>query len=196
MIFKVLFKGIFVFLATTSVFSFVVSPFSFNNRYTSIYQRLASSVKVSATTTQSIVELFFENWNKRDIDNAINCFVDNCEYEDSQFPKKFIGRAALKNHLTANANAFPDSTIIKIDKVSNDIENGNVAVQWHIEVNGIIFPASRGCSMYTIDKTTGLILNGIDVLEPFPKVGGIALPVLNVFSKLNKFYKIYIPQKK
>lgn len=149
------------------------------------------SFKMAATP----VEEFFESWNKRDMDRAVQFFADNCVYEDSSFSNKFYGRTEVKKHLIKNAEAFPENTIIKIDKVSSGGENGNIGVQWHIEMNGIELPSSRDCSMYTLDEN-GLIKEGIDVLEAIPKVGGIALKVSQLFKTAGKFASFYIPKSK
>lgn len=141
----------------------------------------------------SIVENFFDSWNRRDMDGAIKYFSEDCVYEDTSFANKFYGRNEVKKHLVKNAEAFPENTIIKIDKVSNDLANGNIGVQWHIEMNGIDLPSSRGCSMYSINND-GLIREGIDVLEPIPKVGGIALRVSKVLKTVGKFASFYVPK--
>lgn len=132
-----------------------------------------SRIELKATP----VEEFINSWNRRDIDAAVEYFSENCVYEDTKFAKRLYGRAEIKKHLTINAESLPVSTVIKVDKVSNDLVTRNIGLQWHLEAPGIELPkATRGVSFYTIDED-GLIISGIDVLEPLIKTGFAALRI-------------------
>ena len=121
------------------------------------------------------VEEFIASWNKRDIDSAVSYFSENCVYEDTKFAKRFYGRNEVKQHLLKNAESLPVSTVIIIDKLSNDLVTRNVGIQWHIDAPGLeLPPAVRGASMYTLNEQ-GQIISGIDVLEPIVKAGWLSL---------------------
>ena len=102
-------------------------------------------------------------------------FAENCVYEDTKFARRFYGREEVKQHLLKNAESLPVSTVIVIDKISNDLVTRNVGIQWHIDSPGLeLPPAVRGTSMYTLDEQ-GRIISGIDILEPIVKAGWISL---------------------
>ena len=112
------------------------------------------------TVTKTPVELFFDCFNKRDLNGAAAYFADNAEYEDI-IAGKFIGRQAIKEHLTANANSVPPSAKLIIDKVANDLSSRNIGVTWHVEIDGAVGPLS-GCNLYTVNKD-GLVVYGKSV---------------------------------
>ena len=131
----------------------------------------------------SQVKKYFEYWNKRQMQDAVDLFTDDCEYEDTLYSGSFVGRDALKKHLFRCADALPDSFAFVVDEIS---EGGNnvVGLKWHVESNGKPLPFTRGCSVYTIDQKSGLIKSGFDVPEPTIKSGSFSLAILNVVGKL------------
>lgn len=119
-----------------------------------------------------IIEEYFEAWNCRDMESALDCFTDDCVYqtEDPVFVDTFEGKAALRAHLEKNAAALPSSCKIILDKTAVDSERGTIGTVWHFQVNGIAIPNLRGCSMYTTDLGTGLLKSGFDVTEAPMKI--------------------------
>ena len=117
--------------------------------------------------SKSIIEQYFQAWNDRDMDAALDCFTDNCTYqtEDPVFVDTFRGKDALREHLLKNAATLPSSCQIILDDLAIDLENGTFGVKWHLEVNEVAIPNLRGCSMYTMDMDTGLLKSGYDVTE-------------------------------
>lgn len=124
-----------------------------------------------------VVEQYFYHWNKREIENAIDLFDENCVYEDSLFPIAFRGKYELKSHLINVANSLPNSFMFVLDSVSDD-KNGNIGVQWHVESDSRQLPFTRGCSMYKVDLKTSKIYSGFDVPEPVIKSGSVSLALL------------------
>jgi len=120
-------------------------------------------------------EKYFNAWNRRDMDGAIQFFTEDLTYEDTVFAKPFVGKDALKKHLNICADAFPDSFAFVVDDIANDRNNQKIGVRWHVESNGNSLPFTRGCSFYQITKN-GLIQDGIDFVEPAVfKLGGLSL---------------------
>jgi len=117
---------------------------------------------------KSMIEQYFEAWNRRDMDAALACFVEDCVYqvEDPVFCNTFQGKAALRNHLVQNAASLPASCKIILDQIAIDPSNGTIGTRWHLEVgNRVKIPNLSGCSMYTTDLETGLLMTGFDVTE-------------------------------
>lgn len=123
------------------------------------------------------ISRYFQYWNARDMNGAIELFDDDCVYEDTLYPTVFRGREQLKAHLYNVATALPESFKFVIDSFSEDTSTGNVGIQWHVESDGTSLPFTRGCSMYTVDSN-GLITKGFDVPEPVVKSGSISLQLL------------------
>ena len=141
--------------------------------------RTYSSKAATSNGASLIIEQYFNAWNRRDIQSAINCFVDDCTYqtEDPLFVDTFKGKAALRQHLENNVEALPASCQIILDRIAIDTDTGKIGTTWHLEMStastgsggasagGIAIPNLRGCSMYTIDKASGLLKTGYDVTE-------------------------------
>ena len=130
--------------------------------------------KISTETTtektlddkeSSIIESYFTAWNNRDLDAALDCFVEDCTYqtEDPVFVDTFYGKDALREHLERNAAALPSGCDIILDDLAIDSINDTSGVRWHLEVNGVSIPNLRGCSMYTTENR--LLKSGFDVTE-------------------------------
>lgn len=66
----------------------------------------------------SIVERYFEAWNRRNIALALSCFSNNVYYDDTQFSKPFEGKDKLAEHLIYVADCVPDSFFYVIDELS------------------------------------------------------------------------------
>jgi ketosteroid isomerase-like protein len=144
--------------------------------------RIASSKALSPKQT---IELYFDRWNKRDMDSAADLFDADCVYEDTLYPGTFRGREAIKSHLLNVAASLPGSFSFVIDDIAEDILNGKVGVQWHVESENKQLPFTRGSSMYTISKN-GKILKGFDVPEPVAKTGSASLALLKFALALSR----------
>lgn len=146
-----------------------------------------SAVSRSALTarirSEVVVRKFFSCWNKRDMEGAISCFDDSCEYEDTLFPKVFLGKEELRGHLLSVAASLPTSFSFVLDDVSCDDSKGAVGVRWHVESNDKPLPFARGCSMYTV-TAANKIIKGFDVPEPVGKTGALSLALLRSASGL------------
>ncbi|KAL7538455.1 hypothetical protein ACHAWF_006091 [Thalassiosira exigua] len=135
--------------------------------------------KTEEAKPESIIETYFDTWNDRDMEAALDCFVEDCVYETED------GKEALRQHLLRNVEALPSACQIIPDDLALDSINGTCGVKWHLEANGIPIPNLRGCSMYTTDGATGLLKTGFDVTEAPVKLPGFAQDVLAVpFGKL------------
>lgn len=130
---------------------------------------------------KDVVEEYFNYWNLRDMDSAINLFDIDCTYEDTLYPGVFKGRETLKSHLFSVADSLPASFKFCLDVVSED-KNGNIGVQWHVENDDKPLPFTRGCSMYKVDMKSLKITEGFDVPEPVAKSGAFSLFILKSAS--------------
>lgn len=141
-----------------------------------------NGAKLSRMDGRTAVKTYFELWNERRMDEAIDLFADECTYEDTLYPSIFQGKDQLQSHLINVANSLPSSFRFVVDAISEDLVSGYVGVQWHVESNNQPLPFTRGSSMYRIDQTTGKIVSGFDVPEPVVKNGGISLFILKQAS--------------
>lgn len=126
------------------------------------------------TNGATAVERYFDAWNRRDMEDAVSCFADDCEYEDTQYADAFCGKEKLETHLLRVAECLPRTFAFAIDDFV--VDNANVGVRWHLETeDGDALPFTRGCSFYKLDER-GLINYGFDVPEPaVVKTGGLDL---------------------
>ena len=134
-----------------------------------------------STTGKAVVEEYFNYWNERDMESAINLFDVDCTYEDTLYPGVFAGKETLKKHLFSVADSLPTSFKFCLDVVSED-KNGNIGVQWHVENDDKPLPFTRGCSMYKVNMKSLKITSGFDVPEPVAKSGAFSLFILKSAS--------------
>ena len=129
---------------------------------------------------------FFESWNERDMEKAVNLFSENVVYEDTVYPDVFNGREALRAHLLRVADALPSSFSFVVDDLSSGAADARAyGVRWHVESNGKALPFTRGASFYTFDSD-GKIDSGFDLVEPSFKPGDATLALLSLASKVLK----------
>ena len=50
-------------------------------------------------TASTMIQRYFDAWNRRDMDAACECFAEDCVYDDTQYAGAFQGKVALKQHL-------------------------------------------------------------------------------------------------
>jgi hypothetical protein len=146
-----------------------------------------ASTENTAPPPASIIESYLRAWNERDIQAALDCFVEDSVYEteDPIFVDTLKGKDSLREHLEKNAAALPPACKIILDDLVIDDSCGTAGVKWHLEANGVPIPNLRGCSMYTMvhcdssgSSNTDLLLlkSGFDVTESPVKLPGVALP--------------------
>lgn len=159
------------------------------NALLSLVPSLGSSANVAKTTSKQsssacIVQNYFDAWNRRDMEAALECLDDNCVYqtEDPVFVGTLNGKEEMREHLIQNANVLPSAAKIVLDDLAVDTRNGasaeTIGTRWHLEVNGVALPNLQGCSMYTIDPDTGKIKTALDITEAPVKLPNQALPFL------------------
>lgn len=123
------------------------------------------------------------------MESAIECFSENCTYDDTQYSEPFEGKESLRNHLYRVASLLPMSFEFVIDDMAvsspSNNEGKKIGVQWHVESNGNELPFTRGCSFYKLDETSNLIESGFDVPEPAViKPGDSGLVLISSVSKI------------
>lgn len=143
----------------------------------------------------TVVERYFEAYNRRNIPLALSCFDDFVYYDDTQFSKSFEGKEELAQHLIYLVDCLPEEWRVVLDGLSvgnsrrsydrvvsgrrnnenrrfdytdSDETSRNyltIAALWHVENNNGILPYSRGCSFYRINPSTNLIAEAYDFPE-------------------------------
>lgn len=111
-------------------------------------------------------EQYFNAWNNRDMETAVDAFVDDLRYEDTAFPSPFVGKPALEAHLLKCSAAFPSNFEIVIDAVAVDTKGKSATCEWHFENDRESLPFTQGCSYYKLDASCKQIVEGIDFIEP------------------------------
>ncbi|CAJ1942722.1 unnamed protein product [Cylindrotheca closterium] len=162
-------------------------------------QRSGSTATTPAKTagqddsSSCIVQRYFDAWNRRDMEAALECLDVDCVYqtEDSVFCGTLQGKEDIREHLIQNANVLPASAKIVLDDLAVDTSRNNFAAataavssigttigsRWHLEVNGVALPNLQGCSMYTTDPDTGKIITALEITEAPVKLPREALPL-------------------
>ena len=147
-------------------------------------------VNFDASATSNVVEKYFDAWNRRDMQTAVECFSDNCVYQDLQYDTPFSGKESMEKHLLNVAKCLPQSFRFNVDDIVT-MPNKNtfasdykekVGVLWHVESNDDELPFTRGCSFYTTQRN-GLIQSGIDIPEPAVIKKGAFSSVAKTFAK-------------
>jgi hypothetical protein len=116
----------------------------------------------------SIVEKCFDAFNRRDLDGVVDCFTDDCQYEDTIFEGKTVGKQGVRRSFERSLDSLLPFNVVT-DNMACDPATGKIGCQWHLETeNGTTLPFSRGASFYTTNIDTGLIQTCFRVMEtPF-----------------------------
>jgi ketosteroid isomerase-like protein len=118
------------------------------------------------TSKKSVVEKYFDTWNKRDMKSAIDLFTPDCQMRDLQYDDAFSGRDEFEKHLLRVKNCLPSSFNFVVDDIV--ASRSKAGVLWHVENNGDPLTFTRGCSFYNVDEKSGLIASGFEIPEKAP----------------------------
>jgi len=138
---------------------------------------------VSSSKQLLIPEKFFDAYNRRNMDDALQLFDKDCIYDDTVFPNPLNGITQLKNHMEVCERALPSTFQFIVD----DIADGGdcLGVRWHVENQGQEMKFTRGNSFYTIDN--GLVKTVVDEIEPAVlKKGGVQFFFEYVSNKIQE----------
>jgi SnoaL-like domain len=153
-------------------------------------------------TGTTAAERYFQAWNRRNMSEAILLFADNVTYDDTAFPTPFQGKEKLRQHLELCASIFPPQLTFEVDEVivathtaTSPSENSCIVALWHTANNDKPLPYTRGCSLYEISNSDGLIVGGLDFVEPNGpvKAGDARLPVSVLQNLLDREPIRWIP---
>ena len=123
-------------------------------------------VATSTRTDDSVVRRYFDAWNRRDVAYASSLFSEDCVVRDLQYDESFVGRGQFAKHLARVADCLPGTFRFVVDDVVSTPQGAGA--MWHVESGGSPLPFTRGCSFYSIDRSTGLIKYGYEIPEKAP----------------------------
>ena len=142
------------------------------------------SIVITSENTESdansVVEQYFEAWNKRDMKKAISLFTPNCQMRDLQYDDAFSGRDEFEKHLLRVKDCLPLSFAFVVDDIA--ATKSKAGVLWHVENNGDPLAFTRGCSFYNIDEKSGLIESGFEIPEKAPPKMGYLNTIKSKFE--------------
>jgi len=161
---------------------------------------LHSSVSQTSSAAR-IVHTYFQAWNQRQMQEAIQCFTSNVTYYDLQYSHPIRGIHPLEQHLHTVADCLPrgfrfciDDFIVDEDNQQKQQQQGDdhcdnpnhesltkVGVQWHVENNRQELPFTRGCSFYKLQSQDDSykIQRGIDIPEPAVWKAGLVQSIIS-----------------
>jgi len=108
----------------------------------------------------------------------MHVIADDCVYEDVVFQDPFVGKQQIRDYFADIVKYLDKEVQFKIDDVSQD-SSGKVGLLWHVEVDGIPIPFSRGCSFVRLNSD-GNIVFARDVVEPAIKPGHNAMKLMTI----------------
>ena len=129
-----------------------------------------------------LIKAMYAAINRRDLDAAMTYIDERCVYEDLNFPKTFTGKAGVRSLFEDSINRVPNDFIFVIDDIAGD--DYAVGIRWHVELDGITFPNTRGASFYRISTDSELLIFGRDVVEPPVKLGKAAFVIIRAVTPL------------
>ncbi len=145
----------------------------------------------SPPSAERVVTAMYEAINDRDAEAALSFIADDCVYEDLNFPEPKVGKAAVGELFRASCESIPRGMDFVVDEVTDGGAGAlSVGVAWHVEINGLPFPNTRGCSLYRIDEGSRKLVYARDVVESPLKPGEAAFGLMKVlvplYLKLNE----------
>ncbi|MEL7352333.1 MAG: nuclear transport factor 2 family protein [Cyanobacteria bacterium P01_A01_bin.116] len=134
-------------------------------------------------TASELIQTMYAAINRRDLEAAIACVDEVCVYQDLNFSKPFEGKAAVEALFRDSMNSVPDDFAFVIDEMTMG-DDCAVGLTWHVELDGITFPNTRGASFYRISPSSGLLIYGRDIVESPLKLGKVAFGIIRAVTPL------------
>lgn len=134
-------------------------------------------------TASQLIQAMYAAINRRDLAAAIAYVDDNCVYQDLNFSQAFTGKAAVKKLFEDAMNSVPEDFQFIIDDITTGDEYA-VGLTWHVELDGIVFPNTRGASFYRLSPTSKLLIYGRDLVESPLKPGKVAFAIIRAVTPL------------
>ncbi len=110
--------------------------------------------------SERAVREWFEKWNARDIDGAMEYVAEGCHYNDFAFVRPHEGKASVRA-LFENVARVAPGVGFKVHRITGDRDCG---VVWEVTVDGN--PTGRfGVSYYAFDEDDKLVW-ALDAADP------------------------------
>ncbi len=134
------------------------------------------------TTASQLIQSMYAAINRRDLDAAMTYIDERCVYQDLNFPQAFSGKEGVRSLFEDSINRVPNDFIFVIDDIAGDDQA--VGITWHVELDGVPFPNTRGASFYRVSPDSGLLIFGRDVVESPVKLGKVAFTIIRAVTPL------------
>ena len=129
------------------------------------------------------IDAMYAAINRRDLDAAIAYINEECVYQDLNFRQAFVGKGRVRSLFEDSINSVPDDFKFVIDEITTGDELA-VGITWHVELDGITFPNTRGASFYRFSADSGLLIYGRDIVESPVKLGKAAFAIIRMVTPL------------
>jgi|ERR1712003_8290 len=144
-----------------------------------------TSSQKASVSAESVVRGMYEAINERNADAALQFVDQNCLYEDLNFPEPKKGIQEVEELFRSSCESIPRGLDFVVDEITEGGGNSkSVGVVWHVEINGLVFPNTRGCSFYRISEESNKLVYARDVVESPFKPGDFAFSLLRVLVPL------------
>jgi carboxylesterase len=112
--------------------------------------------------SQAAARAFFDAWNRRAFDEAMEHVADDCVYNDFSFVRPHVGKPAVRHLFEQVAERYPSVTF----EMQHTTGERDVGAYWQIVANGQ--PTGRfGVSMYRFDEDDRMVW-ALDAADPGP----------------------------
>ncbi|KAK9821483.1 hypothetical protein WJX74_000919 [Apatococcus lobatus] len=117
--------------------------------------------------SQQLIREFYKRYNAGDVDAVLALMSDDIEYHDmALYQEPHQGKDAVRSYFKMIVRTIPRDLKFYVDAITAN-DPRNVGVKWHVDLEGIEFPFTRGVSFYELDEQ-GRMRRGRDLLEsPF-----------------------------
>ena len=138
------------------------------------------------TTAYKTIQAMYTAINHRDLAGAMALVDEHCIYEDLNFRRTFTGKAAVKTLFEDALSSVPKDFCFIIDDITTGDDHA-VGLIWHVELNGVPFPNTRGSSFYRISPTSGKLIFARDSVESPIKPGKVAFALIRAVTPLARW---------
>ncbi|GLI59445.1 hypothetical protein VaNZ11_001269 [Volvox africanus] len=131
---------------------------------------------VTATpNAESLAQCLFAALNNRDVSAVLSLLADDVTYENLSSSTVLRGRAAVGRFYLETLAALPEDAMFVLEgrggpNAGSSFGGGEsfagpilqAGVAWHVELNGLVLPLSRGVGVYWVDSRTGRLGRVLD----------------------------------
>ncbi|KAG2423355.1 hypothetical protein HXX76_015403 [Chlamydomonas incerta] len=134
----------------------------------------ASAISHATGTAATVVLRFIGALNARDLSGMLQLVSEDCHHVDLSHEHEGHCKEDVARFYADVVASMPEKVQVVVDDITGG-DDSRAGVMWHMEVDGMEVPCSRGLSFYRVSPSARTITYVRQSPEHFVKAGGVVL---------------------